>query len=80
MGNFYSFCVFLHKFYAVLTTFWQISAKTHEMLASLMLLVAGVTVVACVTALACIQTVVGILAVADGFLMLVSLLLLIFLV
>jgi hypothetical protein len=37
-----------------------------------MLLVAGVIVVACVTALACIQTVAGNLAVADGFLLLVS--------
>jgi hypothetical protein len=61
-------------------TFWQISVKIHELLAFLMLLVAGVTVVAFVTALVCIQTVAGILAVADGFLLLVSLLLLIFLV
>jgi hypothetical protein len=45
-----------------------------------MLLVAGLTVVACVTARACIQTVAGILAVADGFLLLVPLLVLIFLV
>jgi hypothetical protein len=47
-------------------------------------IVAGITVVACVTAVACIQTVAGILAVAgvlsvpEGFLLLLSLLLLTF--
>jgi hypothetical protein len=56
------------------------------LLSSLMLLVAGVNVVACVTAVACIQIVTGTLAVADvphvsdGFLLLLSLLLLMFLV
>jgi hypothetical protein len=36
MGNFYSFYIFLHEFFAVLTTFWRISAKTHELLASIL--------------------------------------------
>jgi hypothetical protein len=49
------------------------------LLSSFILLVAGITVVVCVTAVACIQTLAGIFAVAwrpDGFLLLVSLLLL----
>ncbi len=53
----------------------------HDIAVSLMLLVADVTVV---TAVACIQTVIlavaGVLEVPDGFLLLVSLLLLTFLV
>jgi hypothetical protein len=35
MGNFYSFCVFLHEFFAILMTFSQIFAETRELLASI---------------------------------------------
>jgi hypothetical protein len=36
MRKFYSFYVFLHEFFTVLTTFWRISAKTHELLAPIL--------------------------------------------
>jgi hypothetical protein len=36
MGKFYSCYVFLHEFFAVLTTFWRIYAKSHELLASIL--------------------------------------------
>jgi hypothetical protein len=36
MGNFYSYYVFLREFFTFLTTFWQISAQTHELLPSIL--------------------------------------------
>ncbi len=41
-GIFPLFYVFLHKFFAILTTFWRFSAKTHEFLASKIALLASI--------------------------------------
>jgi hypothetical protein len=38
MGGFYSFCVFFHEFFTVMMSFLQISAKTCELLVSVLFL------------------------------------------
>ncbi len=38
MGDFNSFCVFIHEFFAFLTSFSRISPKSHDLLATKLLL------------------------------------------